>query len=203
MMIHTPELSNLFSLSGLIAFIAGMGTTRAAYWVRDRWEDHRHPNQPHHVHKWKSIVMAWSVLVAAMLYIIGQTHQATMMTEQTNADVRHLATKTRDCQATIIGALRARAILSDANDALTEQMRNLLAEGNKELDTWISGLVNPPTAIAALPIGDLQRQQYGLDITTAYFARSDDIDKQISVLQARVKTIQEERAKHPIAAPQC
>lgn len=196
-------LASTFNLSGMIAFCAGIVSCRVYYWIKDVWADHARPSEPRHQHKWKSIIMAWSIMLAGMLYIVGQTHESSVMIANTTNNLRNLTLQTKNCQLSIIKTLQLRADLTEQADDMTEQLRTLLVQSNNNLNTWINELLNPPSGIAALPIGDLKRQQYGMDITAAYFTQSQDLQKQVADLQRLIRSNHDERSKHPVDSPQC
>lgn len=99
--------------------------------------------------------------------------------------------------------IRDRAQITEENDALSRQQRTLLLLRDEAESLWIASLLDPPLDIAVLPIDDLRRQAYGIDVTRDYSERSREITKSIRAIEDRQIELDQERNQRQYPTPTC
>lgn len=186
-MMHSinAALAGLFSLTGLLAFLAGFCADRLVRTFICRWWNRRHPDQPPKTVKFKGLYMLWALIFVFIGYIGVQQNQ-------TSEHLQVLAKSTGECQDKLIKQLKARAQISD-------DMDNWSAIQRKALNDWLHEILFPPPDIAARRAEDPKDprvQQWGLDVTTKY---SDIIEEAERAQDASLA----QRAAHPLPDVSC
>lgn len=143
-------LSSLFSLSGLLGFIIGVGSSRLYYWAQNRYAEHceqcgkpaklgtywRVPK----VNVFGSLTMLWTLFFVITGYVVFQSWH-------TDRDLEAMAKQTASCQHEFNVALKARGNINDENDQLSLVQRNALAD-------WFRNILYPPPEIQAIQDSD-------------------------------------------------
>lgn len=178
---------NLFSLSGLIAFVGGVVATFLYYWMKDRIADRREPNPDGTKHRtqFKSLLVLWMLVYLVVGYIALQ--------EQYQADkIRELSANTQRCNHEFQAALKARSEAVDETDKWSSIK-------TKALSDWMHDLLMPPPDIAerrTVNPNDPLVQQWGLKVTAKY-------DGIIQGAQEQQNASLETRRQHPLPEPTC
>lgn len=180
--------AGLFSLTGLLAFIAGVAATRVYYWFKERYMDRNDPKgQPHHV-GFRGLTMLWALIFITTGFIGFQQ-------QQTATQVRSNAADTKECQREFNTALLARSAISEDNDHWSAIQR-------KALGDWLHEILLPPAEIQHIRDTDPNfgtnpvYVQWGWDVTQYYYGI-------IEKAQLEQEQNQRERAAHPLPEPTC
>jgi hypothetical protein len=184
----TDALGDLFSLTGLIAFVAGHLATRLYFYVKCRYQDHVDPSNKPHTSSYRGLAFLW-----AMVFVISG--YSGMQTYSTAAEVRQLSMDTAHCQEEFNRALKARAQITTDNDKWSAIQRRAIAE-------WLHEILLPPPDIQNLRDNDPnfgtnpRYVQWSIDVTTRYY---NIIQKAQDEQDANAK----ERENHPLPEPAC
>lgn len=184
----TQALSELFSLSGLIAFLLGMVATHFYYYVRCRYLDRSDPDGKPHRMRYKSTLILWALIIVTTGYIGVQQFE-------TKSNLYELTIHTSQCQADFNNALTARAAISADNDKWSAIQRKAIAD-------WLHEILLPPPDIQEIRNHDPQfgtnprYVQWSIDVTTKYY-------NVIQKAQDEQDQNAKERADHPLPEPTC
>lgn len=175
------DTTGLFDIWSVVSFLVGI----LAVWVweriklvciRKRFGKRMRPP------RWNPLVVAVAVAVMGFLFIADQN------SENARA-VRDLAIQTQRCQKEFNETLRVRGAITADNDRLSLVQR-------REFATWLHDIIFPPDNIAALPIDDPVRQEWGL-------TRTAQADAVIRRAQEEQDKNDQERARNPYPEPTC
>lgn len=180
-------LGGLFSISSLMSFLFGVGSTVVFFKIED-WQEQRHNSRGKvpFVHKFRSLWVLWSMVFLLTGYIGLQQYD-------TARQVRKLAHDTVDCQRQFNAALKVRGVINDENDKLSRLQRDSLAK-------WFSQLLSPPSEILYIREND---PNFGTNPT--YVKWSVDITKIYynTVQKAQAQQDENTRKRPPYPEPSC
>lgn len=182
MNIITDAIAGLFDVGGLLGFIAGIVIGRCWYWICDRVNDWRHPEEGKHRTGFRSLTMMWALLFIIMGFI-GFQQRA-----QANT-IRSLRGNVEACQREFQQAQIYRDQVKADNDDVDKEDRIARIE-------WLKAIILPPLNIAQLHTTDPRFQQYTIDISREYFNRMNNIDQ-------RRQSNQKKLAEHPLPKAKC
>ncbi|AGU92036.1 hypothetical protein BANE1_18 [Mycobacterium phage Bane1] len=195
----TPVLELIYSFPFVTGLLVGIAAQRVYAHAMCRYENTRHPlpgGRKHHVAGINRMWLAGLVLLATLGYVLLQTGQ-------TEAKYRGLARDVAHCQTEFNAALRARSNITAENDELSVKQRDLLTQLDEAAGVLVNRQLNPPSAIAALPMDDPRRLAWNEDVTRVYYERTQKLREQIGELRRQQNDLLEDRRRHPLPEPTC
>lgn len=172
---------NLFSLSGLIAFLAGVLCTYFWYWAKDRWRDRKDPARAPHRTQFRSLLLLWVLVYVVVGYMA-------IKQETLAQDTRHCEV---EFQQHSIDMQRVQHDDSMANRAQLTALAD-----------WFKDALFPPPDIAKIRADDPNWQtnpvylRWALDMTNQHYAV-------IEQAQEQQRQADEYRQQHPPPKPTC
>ncbi|AXN53290.1 membrane protein [Mycobacterium phage Thonko] len=184
-------LTVIYSLPFLLGFVAGLIGMRAAQETRCRWLE-RHQPLPDGKRRRVGGLIAFGVL-GYVLVQVGQTEQ----------HYRDLGNEMRRCQIEFNTSLNKRAEITQENDRLSREQRDLFAELERLQAVWIGRLINLPPELIDLPQADVRVQDYGRTVTRIYQERAETLRGKVDAISKRQAELERERAANPLPPPSC
>ena len=182
-------ITNLCTWRFAFGVLVGAVGQRAATWCWHRWQDRRNPLPGGRRRRMPALSRVWVAGAAVVAVLAYQIVQA-----------QRLAT----CQQQFADALVDRASISVENDRLSLAQRELLAENQRAEAHWISELLHPSDpAVAALPLDDPRRQEWGLAVSNQFFSLAASLADKIAAISAEQLTNDRQRAAARIPDPTC
>lgn len=176
---------NLFSLTGLLAFLAGILSTYVWMWGKDRYHDRTDPAHRPHRTAFRSMLLLWMLVYIVVGYIALQQQAQSVA-------VHKLAADTERCQSDFLASLHDRAKANDESDKWSTVKTEAIA-------AWMHELTFPPPDMAALRTrspNDPVYVKWALTMTDHYFEIIDNANQQ------QAEAI-EYRQSHPLPEPKC
>lgn len=195
----TGVLDIVYSLPFVAGMVVGIAGMRFYQWLKCRWEDRHNPlpggahHRPAGINR---VYLAGLLVLAVVGYILLQTGQ-------TERHYKSLAASVAQCQREFNGALKARSEISNQNDKLSIEQRELLAKSLDAQAEWINRLLILPPDLADLPRTDTRVEQYGLDVTRVFFDRVGKYQKRINEITAEQASLIAQRQANPLPEPNC
>lgn len=208
-------ITNLWSTSFLVGLVSGFLLSRLWCLMKACWLNHR---DGRHRSIWGAVSVdrRWFVGMIAVGFLVWSviTTSENAADNQRNArQAAEFATRVQDCQKQLISAItESRQVtaenerLTSDNDRLSREERSLLADGQRALVEWVGNLVNPADPnVRNLDVNDPVRQQYGIDVSRAFFERAGRLNERIVAIhdeQDRNDAARPE-ARPPLPDPDC
>ncbi len=189
----------VFSMPFLVGMVAGVVAQRGYCWLVAWYQDRTHP-LPEGKHRQPApISRVWLAGIATFLvfgYILVQVNQ-------TEESYRQLGRDVAACQKAYNEVLSKRSAISQENDQLSIEQRELLARVDTAESVWIGQLINPPADIAELELDDPRRQSWNLDVTRVYVQRAERLNAMVEEITERQRELDAQRSANPLPAPTC
>ncbi|UJQ86542.1 membrane protein [Mycobacterium phage PenguinLover67] len=192
-------LETLYSLPFVAGLLAGIIGMKAWQYIQCRIADRRHP-LPGGSHRHTPPI---SRVYVAGLLVIAVTGYVLLQTGQTERHYKSLAQNVANCQREFNEALRERAEISNQNDKLSIEQRDLLAKSLDAGSEWVNQLIILPPDLADLPRTSPRVEQYGIDVTRAYYDRIGRYRERINEISAEQQRLADQRAANPLPEPNC
>lgn len=192
-------LEVLYSLPFVAGLVVGIVGMRVYQWLQCRHQDRVHPlpgGGHRHPAKINRVYLAGLLVLAVTGYVLLQTGQ-------TERHYKSLAQNVAECQREFNAALRQRAEISTQNDALSIEQRDLLAKSLDAGSEWVNKLIILPPDLADLPRTSPRVEQYGIDVTRAYYERIGKYRTRINEISAEQQRLADQRAANPLPQPNC
>jgi hypothetical protein len=215
----TDAFTNLWSWSFLAGLVAGFVLNRAYCLAKTCWlERHRPLPDGRHRSKWRALSIDRRYVIG--LLAIAFLGWSVITTSDNAADNKRnaeqaaaFAERVKNCQSQLIAAINAsRQVtaenekISSDNDRLSREERSLLADGQRALVEWVGNLVNPSDPnVRNLDVNDPVRQQYGIDVSRAFFERAGRLNERIVAIHDEQDRNDAARpaARPPLPDPDC
>lgn len=136
------------------------------------------------------------VAVLALGYVLFQT-------QETEERYQGLADRVTRCQLIFQSNIAARSAITLENDRLSILQRDKLTALDKAAGELVNRQLNPPPAIAALPINDTRRLVWNEDVTRFYYEQTQLLRADIEKLREEQNRLAAVRADHPVPDPSC
>ena len=195
----TPVLELIYSFPFVTGLLVGIAAQRVYAHAMCRYENAHNPlpgGRKHHVAGINRMCLAGLVLLATLGYVLLQTGQ-------TEAKYRGLARDVAHCQTEFNAALKAWSNITAENNELSVKQRDLLTALDEAAGVLVNRQLNPPSAIAALPMDDPRRLAWNEDVTRVYYERTQKLREQIGELRRQQNDLLEDRRRHPLPEPTC
>lgn len=177
----TDSVMDLFSLTGLIAFLGGMLAQYLWCWAKDRWRDRKDPDNAPHRTAFRSLLLLWMLIFVVVGYM--GVKQQRLADETTRCE--------REFQQQLTAQIDAQTTYSRENTSQLEA-----------LSGWFHDALFPPAEIAHIRATNPNWQndpvylRWALDMTNEHA-------KVIDAAQARQQEADEQRARNPLPKPTC
>lgn len=174
---------DLFTVPRVIAFFLGVGVTYAYHWAVCIKKKTPFPSG------------AWRVLgiilgVAVISYSFAETQR--------------VAANTKECQRQFNQALTVSRKISEENDVLSIEQRELFLDKDEdESEMWVKLVAPDDPEISKLPTNDPRRQKYGIDTVREYQKKSNVTEAKIRLSQRKQNELIRERRMNPLPEPTC
>ncbi|QHB37456.1 membrane protein [Mycobacterium phage Aikoy] len=178
----------LFTLSGMAYFIAGYVSAYLIYGI-------------YCMHKHKRLIINWRIPgimlgITMIAFVSVQTQMAYTIAAKTAEEVQA-------CQREFNATLGYRSRISEENDALSIEQRQLLADKDRaETEMWMT-VLDPPAGISDLASDHPARQAWAIQVVQDYTARAKRIDERIDAIRLRQERLQADRAANPLPEATC
>ncbi|MBV9871733.1 MAG: hypothetical protein JO214_14025 [Frankiaceae bacterium] len=192
-------LDTIWSASFGIGFVVGIILQRIYAHTRCHWLNGHRPKSNGSRHKVSPVGRVWVgglIAVLALTYVVVQA-------DQTHRDTVALAQETRRCQQDLVTNIKRNREITTQNDDLSAEQRALLAKSLDAGSEWVNQLIVLPPDLAKLDRNDPRVQQYGIDVTRAYYDRIGKYRKRIAEINAEQDRLAEQRAQNPLSSPRC
>jgi hypothetical protein len=161
-------LSNLYSWQFGIGLLVGFLLSRVWEIIKVCELDKQKPLPSGKHRSWRKAVQVdprWftgAIAIVFLLWSVYTTQANTSGNQRIAAEAKAFAAETRQCQRVLIVAIQAGRVVTSEYNRQSEEQRNALAD-------WLRTLLSPPPEIARLDGSDPVRQQWAVDVTSAYF----------------------------------
>lgn len=175
------SFENLFSLTGLIAFLAGMLAQYVYCWSKDRYRDRIDPTHSPHRTKFKSLLLLWVLVYVVVGFMAVKQQRMSEDSLRCNREFHQRETEIIDIQ-------------NDYMKANTVQL--------KEVSAWFHDALFPPPEIAQIRQTDPNWQvnptyiKWALEMTSKH-------EIVIQLAQEQQAVADEARKQRPLPEPKC
>ncbi|AKF14467.1 hypothetical protein SEA_FLAGSTAFF_30 [Mycobacterium phage FlagStaff] len=211
--------TNLLSWSLVVGIVIGFALSKLWQLARVCYAEKHNPlPDGRRRSKWRAMATdrRWLIGMIAVAFLgwsVFTTSENATNNERNAREAAAFAARVQDCQSQLIAAInQSRQVTADNeklsadNDRLSQEERGLLADGQRALVEWVGKLVDPPDPrVKGRDTDDPVRQQYGVDVSRAFFAQVGDINKRIEAIHAEQRANDAARpaARAPLPDPDC
>lgn len=199
MIMLSEILDTIYSVPFFSGAIGGLVFNRLYSKYKAHWEDKHHPlpdGMCHYPAQISKIWLAGLILMLSMGYILltaQKTHDQTIALNQQVAR----------CWQESYQSTRAQIRINAENDVISRQQQGLQRDYDRATSDWLKALVNPPEPIGSMDPGSAERRAWGLQITSEYQNRLNDLGVKSDDLVNQRNDLDAERRKHPLPENTC
>lgn len=195
----TYALDTLYSWPFWIGAVCGLVTWKLYCRQKARWLDRHYPlpgGEKHYVSHINRLWIAGLAMGLSIGYIL-------LTAQKTHDQTVGLAHSVAHCWTESFQSTKAQIDLNAQNDGISRQQQNLQREYDRATSEWLKALVNPPGDLVDEDTNSPARKAWGLEATANYQLKLNDLGTQFDNLVNQRKTLDAERAQHPLPESTC
>lgn len=192
-------LNTIYSLPYFLGAISGTVLWMLYCRSKVRWQNKYHPLPDGQLHYANHISRVW---IAGLIAAVGLGY-VLLTAQKTHDQTIDLTRNVARCWQESYQSTKAQIDLNAQNDLISRTQQNLQRQFDVATAGWVKDLIAPPGDLAAEPTTSPARQAYGLQRTSQYQDKLDDLGAQFDDQVRQRAALDVERSKHPLPETTC